>query len=52
MSCHVTAFKRVAYEAIHWVDRHPHAYTLMVLGLFLSTVAGLGISAYHLVRAF
>jgi serine/threonine-protein kinase len=50
--CHVTAFKRVAYESIHWVDRHPGAYTLILLGLFLWTIAGLGVGAYQLVRAF
>ncbi len=52
VACHVTAFKRVAYESIHWVDRNPGIYTLIFLGLVLSAIAGLGFGAYRLVRAF
>jgi serine/threonine-protein kinase len=52
VSCHVTAFKRMAYESIHWVDRNPHVYTLIILVLVLTTLAGLGMGAYHLIRAF
>jgi eukaryotic-like serine/threonine-protein kinase len=52
VACHVTAFKRVAYEAIHWVDRNPHIYSLILLGLVLSAIAGLGVGAYRLVHAF
>jgi hypothetical protein len=52
VSCHVTAFKRFAYESIHWVDRHPLTYTFILFFLFLSTVTGLGVGAYQLVRGF
>ena len=51
VSCHVTAFKRAAYESIHWVDRNPHIYSLIILGFVLTILGGLGVGAYHLVRA-
>jgi serine/threonine-protein kinase len=52
VACHVTAFKRLAYEAIHWVDRNPGIYSLFILVVLLSTIAGLGVGAYRLVHAF
>jgi serine/threonine protein kinase len=51
VQCHVTAFKRMAYESIHWVDRHPYAYTSLLFGLFVSTIVSLGFGVYHLVHA-
>lgn len=41
VQCHVTLFKRVAYGAVHWVDRHTKIYTsLLALGL-LGTVSAI-----------
>jgi hypothetical protein len=48
--CHVTAFKRLAHEAIHWVDRHPFLYSMLLFGTLLCTLAGLGLGVYRLVH--
>jgi serine/threonine protein kinase len=45
--CHVTAFKRLAYDSIHWVDRHPGTYTLMLGVALLCVLGALGFGAYR-----
>jgi serine/threonine-protein kinase len=52
IKCHVTLLKRVAYEALHWVDRHPLAYTAILGVTTLSVLGGLGFGAYRLIQSF
>jgi serine/threonine-protein kinase len=51
VSCHLTLTKRSAHEFIHWVDRHPHLYSLLFVGtiatLALSLLGGIGAAIYH-----
>jgi serine/threonine-protein kinase len=49
VQCHVTAFKRMAYEAIHWVDRNPGPFTLMVGFLGLGLLGGAGYGLFRLI---
>lgn len=50
ISCHVTLTKRVAHGALHWIDRHPLAYTLMFLGVVMGMLATLGFAGYKLLH--
>jgi serine/threonine protein kinase len=38
--CHVTLFKRLAYESMRWVDRNPGAYTLIFTLAALALLGG------------
>ncbi len=49
VSCHVTLLKRCTYELLRWVDRHPHAYTLLFV---LTVLAVLGGVAWSLLSSF
>jgi eukaryotic-like serine/threonine-protein kinase len=48
--CHITLTKRVAQETLHWIDRNPNAYTLMLLAFVLLLLASLGFGVFSLIR--
>jgi serine/threonine-protein kinase len=50
VQCHVTLTKRVAYEVLGWVDKHPMAYFMIFNGTILATLLGLGYGAYRLIH--
>ncbi|MGZ3474989.1 MAG: serine/threonine-protein kinase [Polyangiales bacterium] len=50
MQCHVTATKRVLQEIIHWIDRHPLAFTAMLFLTTLGMLASLVLGVIALVR--
>lgn len=52
ISCHVTLGKRALHAVLHWIDRHPLAYTLTLGVLALGVVATLGVGLYRLARAW
>jgi serine/threonine protein kinase len=50
IECHVTFTKRMVHGLLHWIDRHPMAYTLLFSVTALSLVAGIGFGAYRLLH--
>lgn len=51
VSCHVTLTKRATQEFLHWVDRNPKLYTVILGGVLLVMLGTLGVGVNHLVRA-
>jgi hypothetical protein len=49
IKCHVTLFKRLAFESIHWVDRHPGAYSLILMAVVLALIGCTTFEIYELV---
>jgi serine/threonine-protein kinase len=50
IECHVTLAKRVMHGILHWIDRHPFAYTLLFFGMALLMLTGLGVGGYRLLH--
>ncbi len=46
VACHVTLTKRLVFGFLHWLDRHPKAFTLM---LFLTAVSLVAFGAFRIV---
>jgi len=51
IECHVTFTKRMAYEVLDWIDRHPVPYLVLFYGAIVCLVLGLGFGGYKLVSA-
>ncbi|HVU00097.1 MAG TPA: serine/threonine-protein kinase [Polyangiaceae bacterium] len=50
IACHVTFSKRIAYEFLAWMDRHPLAYLILFHVAGLCLVLGLGWAGYRALR--
>jgi serine/threonine-protein kinase len=50
IECHVTFTKRVLRGLLHWIDRHPLAYTILFSLTGLSLVGGVAFGVYRLLH--
>lgn len=50
ISCHVTLTKRIAHGVLHWIDRHPNAFSLLFLVFALGLVTAVGFAGYTFVH--
>jgi serine/threonine protein kinase len=51
VACHVTFTKRVVFDVLHWIDRHPYAYYVLFRLGIVAAMAAVGFGGYELVRA-
>lgn len=51
IQCHVTLTKRVAHEAMHWIDRNPLVYLISFYGTIATLALGVVYGAYRAVAA-
>ncbi len=49
--CHVSLAKRATHEFLHWIDRHPGAYSLAFLAVVLSMLGGVIYGVVRVVQA-
>jgi serine/threonine-protein kinase len=52
IACHVTLAKRIAYETLAWIDRHPLLYMMIFGSVVLALVGALGFGGWLLVKSF
>lgn len=50
VACHFTLAKHCAHAGLHWIDRHPKAYTIIFFSAVLGGIAALGLEAFRLVH--
>lgn len=51
IQCHVTLAKRLTHSALHWIDRHTVAYSMLFFGVVLTMLGSCVFAAVMLVRA-
>ena len=49
VTCHVTLFKRCAYETQRWIERHPRAYTAIFASSVVTLLGGVGLGLWRLI---
>jgi serine/threonine-protein kinase len=51
VKCHVTLAKRGAYEFVHWLDRHPMLYTILLMATVVALLGGSAFAVWRLVHS-
>jgi eukaryotic-like serine/threonine-protein kinase len=48
--CHITLARRMSYELMSWIERHPMAYSLIFFGTILAILGGLVVALVLAIR--